>query len=125
LLTINPPASISSLGSSSSAPGQSLTVTITGQYSNFFQGSTQATFGAGISVGGAAAGGAGPVTVVSATTATAQLVIDGAAVPGARDVIVRTGAEVATLPGGFTVAGTPVISQVNPTRGSRGRRTCR
>jgi len=98
-LTVNPPASIA-LSVTSGQPGQSLAVTITGSFSIFFQGSTQASFGPGVSVGGAAAGVAGPVTVSSPTSAVAQLVIDPAAAAGLRDVSVRTGAELATLPGG-------------------------
>src|SRR5258708_2705329 len=42
-LIVNPPASIASLSPGSAQPGQSVTVTITGKFSNFFQGSTQAS----------------------------------------------------------------------------------
>jgi 6-phosphogluconolactonase (cycloisomerase 2 family) len=104
-LIVNPPASIASLKPNAGQPGQSLTVTITGNFSNFFQGSTQASFGPGISVGGAAEGSSGPVTVNSPTTAVASLMIDPNATPGLRTVSVTTGSEVASVSNGFTVAG--------------------
>src|SRR5262249_53217326 len=66
---------ILSVNPASAQQGQAnLAVTTTGQYTNFVQGVTQATFGPDISVGGAAEGTLGPVTVTSPTTATAQLV---------------------------------------------------
>lgn len=106
LLTINPgnpnPA-ISSVTPSSGVAGQSLTVTIIGSSTHFVQGSTKASLGAGVSVGGAANGTLGPVTVNSATSATAQLVIDPTAAAGPRDVTVQTGSESATLSGRFGV----------------------
>jgi hypothetical protein len=83
--------------------GKTLSTTITGQFTHFVNGTTQANLGAGISVGGAAEGTLGPVTVTSATTATAQLVINASAVQGLRDVSVRTGAETAILANGFGV----------------------
>src|SRR5205814_2346268 len=49
-LTINPGAAISSVGPSTGRQAQqNLIVTITGQLTNFVQGATQASFGAGIS----------------------------------------------------------------------------
>jgi len=119
-LIINPPASIS-LNPASGGPGQSLTVTITGDFSSFFQGGTQASFGPGISVGGATAGGYGPVRVMGPTAATALLVIDPVTGTGNRDVSVKTGAEIATSVGGFTVSGTPAITLVNPNGGEQGQ----
>ncbi|HLK47666.1 MAG TPA: RHS repeat-associated core domain-containing protein [Bryobacteraceae bacterium] len=100
--------SLTSISPISGTPGQTLSVTIRGIYTNFVQGSTQATFGAGISVGGAASGGFGPVTVSALGTATAQIKIDSAAAVGLRTPItVRTGAEQAALAdGGFLVLGT-------------------
>jgi hypothetical protein len=104
-VTINPPATIA-LNPASGTQGQGLSVMITGSFSNFFQGSTVASFGPGISVGGAAPGAAGPVTVNNATSATAQLAISPGAKPGAQNVSVQTGAEIASLTGGFTIAAT-------------------
>src|SRR5690349_12181465 len=54
-VTINPPPRIVSLTPASALPGTTVTVAITTEFTNFVQGSTQAMFGPGISVGGAAA----------------------------------------------------------------------
>ena len=75
---------------------------ITAQFTNFVQSSTLASFGAGVSVGGAAEGSPGTVAVTSPTTANAQLTINGAA-SGRRDVTVQTGVQTASLPGAFAV----------------------
>jgi hypothetical protein len=75
---------------------QSVSVVITGQNTHFVQGTTAASFGAGITVASLA--------VSSATSATAVLNISATAALGARNVSMTTGAEVATLAGGFTVA---------------------
>jgi hypothetical protein len=101
-LTIAPAASIS-IAPITGSPGQALAVTITGQYTNFLQGSTRANFGAGISVGGAAAGTNGPVTVTSGTSATAQIAIDASAAAGGRNVLVATGVQQALINNGFTI----------------------
>ena len=86
---------------------QSESVALTGQYTHFVQGTTTASFGAGITVAS--------LTVNSPTSATATLNIDAAATAGARTVILTTGAEVVTLSNGFTVtAGSPVIITVTP-----------
>jgi hypothetical protein len=58
-LTVNPPPSISSVTPNSGQAGQTLLVNITGLYTDFAQGSTQASFGQGISVGGGSEGAAG------------------------------------------------------------------
>ena len=71
-------------------PNSTVTVNITGAYTSFAANNTQANFGAGISVGGAAEGAFGPVTVNSATSATATLTIDPAAVLASRNVMVQT-----------------------------------
>jgi RHS repeat-associated protein len=121
-LIVDPPASIVSLNPGSAQPGQSVAVTISGKFSNFFQGSTQASFGPGISVGGAPEGTLGPVTVSSHTSAIASLTIDPNATPGPRDVNVRTGSELASLPNGFTVSnGASVLTLVNPSSGLEGQ----
>jgi hypothetical protein len=84
-------------------PGNSVTVTIYGQYTNWVNGTTTASFGPGISVGGAADGVSGPVTVNSPTNLTAQLIISSSAALGPVDVITTTGGEVENVPGGFTI----------------------
>jgi hypothetical protein len=93
--------------------GLSLQIAITGTNTNFVQGVTQASFGPGISVGGAAAGGFGPVTVTDATDATAEIAISATAATGSQTVTVTTGAEQASLVNGFTIL--PAIASVSLT----------
>ena len=89
-------------------------IALTGQFTHWVQGTTTASFGAGITVA--------TLTINSATTATAILNIDAAAALGARNVTLTTGAEVVTLTNGFTVtAGTPVLTTVNPNTGQQGQ----
>ena len=116
ILSLNPPASIASVNPASGIQGQSLQITIAGWFSNFTQGSSLATFGPGISVGGAAEGVLGPITVSSNTTATAQISIDPAASLGSRNVTVSTGIEVAAEANGFQVVGVPVPNVVGLTQ---------
>jgi hypothetical protein len=97
-LTINPSASISSLSPNAAQAGQVLSVAITGSFTNFLQGATQASFGPDISVGGGPAGALGPVTVTTPTQATAQLAIGSSAAIGLRAVSIATGLQQATLP---------------------------
>jgi RHS repeat-associated protein len=93
---------------------QNLSATITGQFTHFLQGSTTASFGAGITLAS--------LTVTSPTGATAVLNIDPAAAVGPRNVTLTTNAEVVTLTNGFTVtAGTPVLLTVNPNAGQQGQ----
>ena len=72
-----------------------LPVTITGQFSNFAQGTSQVSFGAGITVGA--------VSVASPTSLTATISIALNAAVGSRTVTVTTGAEVAALANAFSV----------------------
>src|SRR5271157_129157 len=103
-LTVVPSASLVSVSPNAGIQGQTLTVTITAQYSNFAQGATQASFGPGISVNGGPEGQLSNVSVTSATTATATLVIDRAAATGSQTVSVQTsGAQQMSLSSGFTV----------------------
>src|SRR5947199_9773028 len=84
---------------------QNVNVTLTGQFTHFVQGTTTASFGAGITVV--------TLTVNSATGAAAVVNIDPAAATGSRDVTMTTAGEVVTTPvgKGFTVAaGTPLLS---------------
>jgi hypothetical protein len=93
------PVTVSSLLSAVPNSGQqgqqNLSVNITGQLTHFTQGSTQVSFGAGITVG--------TITVTDATHLIAQITIDPAAAVGARTVTVTTGTEVVSLSNGFTV----------------------
>jgi hypothetical protein len=95
--------------------GQNLTVVITGLNTAFTQGQTQANFGAGISVGGAAEGASGPVIVNSPRSLTAQIVIDPSAVAGVRAVTVTTGVQQESLAAGFVL-----ITQQPATTGTNG-----
>jgi hypothetical protein len=101
-------------------PGNSATVTITGQYTNWVNGTTTASFGPGIAVGGAADGVSGPVVVNNPTSLTAQLVISAGATLGPVDVITTTGGEVENVPGGFTIqaATIPAPSLISLSPGS-------
>ncbi|HET9285264.1 MAG TPA: RHS repeat-associated core domain-containing protein [Candidatus Angelobacter sp.] len=78
---------------------QNLSVAIIGQNTHFVQGTTTASFGAGISVLS--------VTVNSATSVTTVISIDPLAVAGARDVTLTTGTEIVTRTGGFIVLPPP------------------
>jgi len=122
---VNGNPAISSISPNQGQKGRTLSVTITGSFTNFAAGVTQANFGAGISVGGAAEGAFGPVSVTSPTTATASITIDAAAATGLRSPIAaQTGAESATLAnGGFLVlgpvtGGPPTVTITSPAEGS-------
>ncbi len=100
-----PPAAplLTNVAPAAAQQGQSIALSITGQNTNFVTGQTLATLGAGISVGGAAAGQFGPVTVSSATQATGQIVLQPGAAIGPRDLSIRTGSEAAVLKHAFQV----------------------
>jgi hypothetical protein len=102
-LTVNPAAQILSVSPNLSYQGLPLMVTITGQNTHFVQGTTQASFGPGTTVGGGTAGQPGPVTVNSATSAVAQVSISATAPTGSQTVTVTTGGETASLTNGFTI----------------------
>jgi hypothetical protein len=113
-VAVNPAPVITLVNPNSGQQGQTnLNVAVTGLYTNFVQGSTGASFGAGITVNS--------VTVNSATSLTANVSIAAGAATGARNLTVTTGAEVVNLSNAFTVtAGTPVITLVNPNSGQQG-----
>src|SRR5207302_11114386 len=75
---------------------QNLSVNLTGQFTHWVQGTTTASFGAGITVA--------TLTVNSATTVTAVLNIDPAAAAGSRNVTSTEGEEVVPLSNGFIVS---------------------
>ena len=85
------------LSPASGHQGDTVIVQITGTDANFVQDNTQASFGPGISVGGAAEGQFGPVTVISPTLARASVVISPSA---------RAGQVTATV---FTFTGGPFM----------------
>ena len=79
----------------SAAPGQSVTVTLTGQNTHFAQGATTISTPPGITVSN--------MTVVDATTLTVELSVDANFVAGPVSLVAITGTEEAVLPNGFTV----------------------
>ena len=121
------PPQITIINPNVGVPNSTVPVSITGQFTNFVNGTTQARFGAGISVNGGAQGDFGFVTVTSATTANATLTIAAGATLGARDVRVQTGAEVLDVNGGFTVQSAsptaPGVTFVSPAPNSTGAPT--
>lgn len=115
-------AKILSVNPNSGQSGQTLSVTITGENTHFAQGVTQASFGAGISVGGGQAGEFGSVNVLSPTSATAQLQIGASAAAGPRTVTLKTNQEEVSLAAGFAVVviAPPTISDFTPKSGPIG-----
>ena len=103
---------------------QTLDVNVTGQFTNWQSGVTRASFGPGISVGGAAEGALGLVTITSTTSATAHIIINSVASLGPRDVTVTTGSSTQMIAGGFTVQSTsvtpPTILLTNPAANATG-----
>jgi hypothetical protein len=79
---------------------KNISVSLSGLGTHFAQGTSVADFGPGITL-------ASPLTVTSATTATAVVNVDPAAATGYRNVTVSTGAESVTLSNGFAVAFSP------------------
>ena len=123
LADVLPGATLASINPTSGTVGQTLDVTLNGASTKFVQGTTQASFGAGISVNGAAPGASGLIQVTNATTAVAHLVIGAGATPGTRDVLVATTPEQVTLAGAFTVKAVvlpPLPSAGGPYTGTSG-----
>ena len=85
-----------SIAPNAASPGETLTVTITGQNTFFTGGTPQVLAGPGIA--------ASNITVNSATSITAQLTVAANAAPGPRSITVTIPGEIeATLPNGFKV----------------------
>ncbi len=87
--------------------GLSATVRITAPPNTFVAGATTAAFGAGVRVGGAAAGTPGVVNVPDTQTALVPVQVENNAALGARDITVRVASLTMTLPGRFTVVAAP------------------
>ncbi len=100
--TVSAPASLTAITPTTGNQGQTITVTLTGANTTW-NGTTQASFGAETSVGGAAYGQLGTINVTSATTATAQVAISPTAALEPRSVTVVTGTETVTLSNVFFV----------------------
>jgi len=88
--TILPPASLVSIDPIRATQGQSLEVLLQGQNTHWVQGETRASFGQDVAVNGAYPGELGEITVTSATTATAQLIVQPTAALYPRPVKVVT-----------------------------------
>ena len=102
-----------SLNPVTGAQGATLQVTITGINTTFPAGVSTANFGAGISVGGAGEGAAGPIAVQPNGTAVATLVINPGATLGGRTVTVN-GIDSIVQANAFTVtSGTRTLTLIN------------
>jgi len=108
ILTVTPNAGL---------PGQTLAnLSVVGQFTNFVNGTTTASFGAGITVNS--------VTVGDAAHATVSITIAPDATAGSRTVTLVTGNQVASLPAGFVVTMNgvpPSIQAVFPSSGQPGQ----
>src|SRR5207245_2932959 len=93
---------------------QNLSMNLTGQFTHFVQGTTTASFGAGITVVS--------MTFDSATTPTTVVNIVASTATGNRHVTLTFPTLRSSDLNGFTVAaGTPVLQTVNPGSGQQGR----
>lgn len=120
LITTGP--ALLSLTPSSAQPGASnLNVTIVGAYTNWLTGLTTANFGPGISVGGAAEGADGSVTINSDTNLTAVISVDPAATIGVRTVTVRNGSQYLSNTFNVTAPPVPYIWYYTPNSGLLGQ----
>jgi hypothetical protein len=105
---------ISSVNPPTGTQGLTTNVTLTGGFTHWVQGTSVASFGSGITVNGT-------LTVHNATSATANITIGTSASIGSRNVTVTTGAEVATITGGFSVlVGQPSLLTSTPGSGQAG-----
>lgn len=114
---LTPLPQILTLTPDSATAAQTRTVTLVAKNTKFVTGSTQASFGAGVSVGGAAAGGFGPVRVINDFTAEAEIAVSSSVATGPRTVSIRTGSEQATKTDAFTIGliGVPYSVRLNLT----------
>ena len=84
-----------------------MNVQLTGLYTSWVSGTSVANFGAGITVNS--------TTCSSSTACVANITISTTAALGSRNITVTTGAQVASITGGFTVlAGIPALVQATP-----------
>jgi RHS repeat-associated protein len=114
---------LSSVTPDSGGVGETLVVTISGNGTHFDRRRTTVSFGDGVSVGGAATGAYGPVSVTSATSLQASIDIRRRAVAGPRTVSVQTGDDTVSLRAGFSVLAPnrpPVAAIAGPTLGVSG-----
>jgi len=117
-------ASLESASPSSGQQDQVIHLLIEGQFTHFVKGTTAASLGAGVSIGGSVAGTFGPVSVISPTSAIADIVIGSAALLGPRTLFVQTGSELVFLPQAFAIAASssnPTLLSAAPNIGSQGQ----
>ena len=126
--TANPPAALGSVTPARATQGQTLNVTLHGTNTHWIAGQTRASLGGEVSVGGAAPGAMGPVTVTDSNNAVAEVTISPTAALDPRTARVTTqigGAEESVvLATAFTVAAATVpgssASQVSTIAGGVG-----
>jgi hypothetical protein len=103
---------ITNITPTSAQQGQTLNVTVNGNFTNFVQATTTANFGTGVTINS--------VTVNSNTTAVVNITIQPTATTGSRTVTLTTSSEVVTLAAGFNVAiDGEVISGLVPNSGNQ------
>ena len=109
-------ASVSGIDPNAGQLGLTRDVSITGAFTNWQSGITSVSYGAGVTVNSN--------VVNSPTSLTTNVTIDGAATLGPRDVVVTTGTEVLTVPGGFVVTDAdttvPSLMTISPPSGATG-----
>ena len=104
---------ILSSGPASGPQQGSMTFTILGQATNWLQGTTSVSFGAGITINS--------VTVTSPTSISASGQISPTAYSGYRTVTVATGTQILTLPNAFLVTSGPAtIAALTPATAEQG-----
>lgn len=113
-LNLNPALQITVLTPNLGSQGQSVNVTITASGAKFAAGTSTASFGPGISVGGGPVGDFGPLNVTNDTTAVAALVIAPNATIGGHSVSVKVGSTQVVKATAFTVNGTPIANAGGP-----------
>ena len=86
---------------------KNISISLTGLFTHFVSGTSSVSFGAGITVNS--------LIVIDATDAVSNLTINSTAATGSRTVTLTTGAETASMTGGFTVlAGIPALVSSTP-----------
>ncbi len=106
------PSLVSAVPASAQA-GSSANVVITGQFTTFQSATPSVSFGSGVTVNS--------VVVSSETQLTANITVASNATVGMRTISVTTGGQNESLTNGFSVlAGTPIVTQINPNIGTPG-----
>src|ERR1044072_7029159 len=122
------PGTLTSVTPARATQGHTLSVTLHGENTHWMAGQTRASLGGEVSVGGAASGELGPVTVIDASTAIADVTISPQAAldPRTARVVAQTGGvdESVALSNAFVVAAAVVpgsaASQVSTIAGAAG-----